>query len=104
MFFSVSVDLLIGHEVRQPNKYADIPEQDIPTRLSDRGQRCAWQQACGLVQSWFSKERQNPPLLHNICLQANAQCGRGGRAIDRQGCAFQITPDEPRFAGWAVGL
>ncbi len=66
------VDWLIGHEVRQPNKYADIPEQDIPTRLSDRWQRCAWQQACGIVQSWYSNERQNPPILRNICLQANA--------------------------------
>jgi putative transposase len=66
------VDWLIGHEVRQPNKYADIPEKDIPTRLSDRWQRCAWQQACGIVQSWYSNERQNPPILRNICLQANA--------------------------------
>jgi IS605 OrfB family transposase len=68
------VDWLIGHEVRQPSKYADIPPdgQDIPTRLSDRWQRCAWQQACGIVQSWYSNERQNPPLLRNICLQANA--------------------------------
>ena len=66
------VDWLIGHEVRQPNKYADIPEQDIPTRLSDRWQRCAWQQACGIVQSWYSNESQNPPVLRNICLQANA--------------------------------
>lgn len=66
------VDWLICHEVRQPNKYADIPEQDIPTRLSDRWQRCAWQQACGIVQSWYSNERQNPPVLRNICLQSNA--------------------------------
>jgi IS605 OrfB family transposase len=66
------VDWLISHEVHQPNKYADIPEQDIPTRLSDRWQRCAWQQACGIVQSWYSNERQNPPVLRNICLQANA--------------------------------
>jgi hypothetical protein len=66
------VDWLIGHEVRQPNKYADIPEQDIPTRLSDRWQRCAWQQACGIVRSWYSNERQNPPILRNIRLQANA--------------------------------
>jgi len=63
---------LINHEVCQPNKYADIPEQDIPTRLSNRWQRCAWQQACGIVQSWYSNERQNPPVLRNICLQANA--------------------------------
>jgi IS605 OrfB family transposase len=66
------VDWLIGHEVRQPNKYADIPEQDIPTRLSDRWQRCAWQQACGIVQSWYSNQRQNPPILRNTCIQANA--------------------------------
>ena len=66
------VDWLIGHEVRRPNKYADIPEQGISPRLSDRWQRCAWQQACGIVQSWYSNERQNPPVLRNICLQANA--------------------------------
>jgi len=35
------VDWLIAHEVRKPDKYADIPEQDIPTPLSDRWQRCA---------------------------------------------------------------
>lgn len=30
-----------------------------------------WQQACGLVQSWYSNERTHPPGLKNICLQAN---------------------------------
>jgi hypothetical protein len=45
--------------VREPDKYADIPEEDIPTPLSDRWQRCAWRQACGIVQSWFSNEREN---------------------------------------------
>jgi IS605 OrfB family transposase len=66
------VDWLIRHEVRQPDKYATIPEDDIPTPLSDRWQRCAWQQACGIVQSWFSNERENPPVLQNVCLQANS--------------------------------
>ena len=66
------VDWLIAHEVRQPDKYADVPEQDIPTPLSDRWQRCAWQQACGIVQSWYSNERENPPALKNVCIQANA--------------------------------
>jgi len=65
------VNWLIAHEVRQPNKYAHIPEQDIPTPLSDRWQRCAWQQACGIVQSWYSNGRENPPVLHTICIQAN---------------------------------
>jgi Putative transposase DNA-binding domain len=37
-----------------------------------RRQRCAWQQACGIVQSWFSNARENRPLLRSVCIQANA--------------------------------
>lgn len=66
------VDWLIAHTIRHPDKYADIPEQDVPTPLSDRWQRCAWQQACGIVQSWYASGCKNPPILHNICIQANA--------------------------------
>jgi IS605 OrfB family transposase len=66
------VNFLIQHEMKEPLKFASIPEQDVPTPLSQRWQRCAWQQACGIVQSWYSNECQNPPLLRNICIQANA--------------------------------
>ncbi|GFP21295.1 putative transposase [Candidatus Hakubella thermalkaliphila] len=66
------VDWLIERQIDQPNKYADIPEQHVPTPLSDRWQRCAWQQACGIVQSWYANGRETPPVLRNICLQANA--------------------------------
>jgi hypothetical protein len=38
------LDWLISHAIRQPDKYTPIPEQDIATILSDRWQRCAWQQ------------------------------------------------------------
>lgn len=65
------VNWLIEREVRQPNKYAEIPEEEISTSLSDRWQRCAWRQACGIVQSWYSNERENAPVLHSICIQAN---------------------------------
>ena len=65
------VDWLIAHEQRRPDKYADLPEADVLTTLSDRWQRCAWQQACGIVQSWYANERENPPVLRNICIQAN---------------------------------
>jgi putative transposase len=65
------VNWLIAHEQRRPDKYADIPEADVPTPLSDRWQRCAWQQACGIVQSWYANERENPPVLRNIGIQAN---------------------------------
>lgn len=66
------VDWLIERQIDQPNKYADIPEQDVPTPLSDRWQRCAWQQACGVVQSWYANGCETPPVLRSVCLQANA--------------------------------
>jgi len=65
------VNWLIAHGARQPDKYADIPEAEIPTPLSDRWQRCAWQQSCGIVQSWYSNGREHPPVLRNVCIQAN---------------------------------
>jgi Transposase and inactivated derivatives len=65
------VDWLIAHQAQPPNKYASIPEQDVPTPLSDRWQRCAWQQACGIIRSWYATKRQNPPVLRNLCIQAN---------------------------------
>jgi len=66
------VDWLIAHTVRQPDKYAPIPEAAVSTALSARWQRCAWQQACGMVRSWYANERTNPPVLRNLCIQANA--------------------------------
>ena len=57
----VYTDWLIAHKIHQPDKYAAVPEQEIFTALSDRWQRCAWQQACGIVQSWYSNDRENPP-------------------------------------------
>jgi Putative transposase DNA-binding domain len=66
------VSWLIAHGARQPDKYAGLPAAEIPTPLSDRWQRCAWQQACGIVQSWYSNGRVNPPVLRNVCLQANS--------------------------------
>ena len=66
------LDWLIEHEMREPDRYADIPVEAVPTPLSARWQRCAWQQACGIVKSWYSNERTTPPVLKNFCLQANA--------------------------------
>ncbi|MCG3212604.1 MAG: hypothetical protein FOGNACKC_06274 [Anaerolineae bacterium] len=65
------INWLIDREIREPDKYAAVPEEDLPTPLSDRWQRCAWMQACGIVRSWYSNERENRPVLRNICLQAN---------------------------------
>jgi putative transposase len=70
------IDWLIDHEQREPNKYAPIPEEEIPTRLSDRWQRCGWMHACGIVQSWYSNGRTKRPVLHSICIQANTNVVR----------------------------
>jgi putative transposase len=66
----IFVEGLIDAENRQPDKYADVPR--LPTPLSERWLRCAWQQACGIVQSWYANERVNPPVLRRRCIQANA--------------------------------
>jgi IS605 OrfB family transposase len=65
------IDWLIEHEIREPDKYVDIPVEAVPTPLSARWQRCAWQQACGIVRSWYSNERTTSPVLKNLCIQAS---------------------------------
>jgi hypothetical protein len=64
------IDWLIDHEQREPNKYAPIPEEENPTRLSDRWQRCGWRHACGIVQSWYSK-----PRFRTLCTLQNKSKG-----------------------------
>src|ERR1043166_5353732 len=64
------VDYLIDLGSEQPDKYADLP--GLETLLSVRWQRCAWQQACGVVQSWFSNQRVNRPVVQGWCIQGNA--------------------------------
>src|SRR5579871_1549545 len=64
------VDYLIDTDSRTPDKEADLPL--FETALSERWKRTAWRQACGLVQSWYSNERTNRPILQNTCIQANA--------------------------------
>lgn len=65
------VDHLIASEARKPNEYARLPQ--IETALSARWQRCCWQQACGIVGSWFANSRTNPPILKRISIQGNAK-------------------------------
>ncbi|MBI4748921.1 MAG: hypothetical protein HY774_10565 [Acidobacteria bacterium] len=76
------VNILIATGQRVPNKYGEIPGDEAnligppspENQLSERWRRCAWQQACGIVKSWYANERTNPPCLNveDICIQANA--------------------------------
>jgi len=80
------IDLLIFNADKTPDKYADLPGATTP--LSVRWQRCAWQQACGTVQSWYANERTKPPVLHSMCIQGNAN-------------VIVLEPSEtPRFDFW----
>ena len=57
------INWLIDHEMREPDKYAPIPEKEIPTLLSDRWQRCAWMHPTAIMASraslTMSAPRQN---------------------------------------------
>ena len=64
------IDYLIFYHIDLPNRdMKELPK--TPTVLSARWLRCAWRQACGIVQSWYSNERTHPPHLHHICIQAS---------------------------------
>jgi hypothetical protein len=84
------VDDLTDTGSAQPDKYADLPT--LATALSARWQRCAWQQACGLVQSWFSNERVNRPVVRGGVFRAMPMwwCWSGRRRPPlTSGCGFR---------------
>jgi Putative transposase DNA-binding domain len=64
------VNVLIARGERMPDKYAPYPAGGYG--LSERWLRCAWQQACGVVRSWYSNGHTTPPLLAALCIPANA--------------------------------
>lgn len=64
------IDHIFSHDLREVGKYDPLPP--VETSLSARWQRCAWQHACGIMQSFYSNERTNKPVLRNVTVQANA--------------------------------
>ena len=80
------VNFLIATQQEVPDKYGEIPGDEAKligppspeNQLSERWRRCAWQQACGIVKSWFANHRTNPPCLNveDICIQANANVAK----------------------------
>ncbi len=63
-------DYIFDNNLRDAGKFDPVPETDTP--LSARWQRCAWQQAAGIMQSFFSNNRENKPVLKRIVIQGNA--------------------------------
>ena len=43
----------------------------IPSKLSERYKRCAWQQAAGIMKSFYANNRENKPILKNLKIQGN---------------------------------
>ena len=64
------IDHIFAHARRDAGKYDALPCVETP--LSARWQRCAWQQACGIMRSFYSNGRTNKPILHSTTIQANA--------------------------------
>ena len=63
------VDHIFSHNLREVKKFDPLPEAE--TVLSERYKRCAWQQAVGIMQSFFSNARENKPMLHTNTIQGN---------------------------------
>jgi putative transposase len=69
-----------GHGLPPLGRFEFHPQQKtlppIATALSERWKRCAWMQACGVVDSWLSNGRHldgsNEPSLDDISIQGNA--------------------------------
>lgn len=66
----VYIDHIFNRDLRNVGKYDTLPAVETP--LSARWQRCAWQQACGIMQSFYSNGRTNKPTLRSVTIQANA--------------------------------
>lgn len=64
------VTYIFDNDTRDVNKYDKIPT--IATELSERYKRCAWQQAVGIMHSFFSNRHKNKPVLKNILIQGNS--------------------------------
>ena len=64
------IDHIFAHNLGAAGKYDPLPSVETP--LSVRWQCCAWQQACGIMQSFYSNGRTNKPVLRSTTIQANA--------------------------------
>ena len=61
------IDYIFDNEVKNVSRYGNLP--DIHSELSERYKRCAWQQAAGIMKSFYANNRENKPILKNIKIQ-----------------------------------
>ena len=66
------VDHIFDNNLKEASKFDEIPK--IETNLSERYKRCAWQQAVGIMQSFFSNERVNKPILKRNYNSRKCEC------------------------------
>jgi putative transposase len=63
------IDDIFDNEIKTVSSYGNLP--DIHSELSERYKRCAWQQAAGIMKSFYANNRENKPILKNIKIQGN---------------------------------
>jgi len=63
------IDSIFETELKNINSYGKLP--DIHSPLSERYKRCAWQQAAGIMKSFYANNRENKPILKNLKIQGN---------------------------------
>jgi hypothetical protein len=63
------IDYIFENELKNVSSYGNLP--DINSELSERYKRCAWQQAAGIMKSFYANNRENKPILKNLKIQGN---------------------------------
>jgi putative transposase len=63
------IDYIFDNGLKNVSSYGNLP--DIHSELSERYKRCAWQQAAGIMKSFYANNRENQPILKNLKIQGN---------------------------------
>jgi putative transposase len=63
------IDYIFDNEIKNVSSYGNLP--DINSELSERYKRCAWQQAAGIMKSFYANNRENKSILKNLKIQGN---------------------------------
>jgi transposase len=63
------IDYIFENELKNVSSYGNLPK--INSQLSERYKRCAWQQAAGIMKSFYANNREKKPNLKTLKIQGN---------------------------------
>jgi putative transposase len=69
LLVQIYIDYIFDNKLINVSSYSKLP--NIQSKLSERYKRCAWQQAAGIMKSFYANGRENKPVLKTIKIQGN---------------------------------